>query len=188
MQYREINPITQGYPDHITVNGTRKRIRTGFRYWMSIALCIEDGAVDDVEAVFSIVDLAGLEITDLQADLEAVMLFLAGGEVQKGKAERVLDYEQDAALIISSFQHWYGIDLSDPATDMHWWRFLDLLGGLGEDTPIMQVVQIRTAPLPAGKDEATRKRREALKQAKRDYRLKPRNAAQAAARDRDTWE
>ena len=187
MRYRETNPITQGYPDHVEVNGKRKAIRTGFRYWIQIALCIEDGAVDDVETVYSILELSQIEPTDLESDLNALVGFLSGGGTSRGKAGKVLDYQQDAALIVASFQHWYGIDLTDPKVNMHWWRFLDLLSGLGEDTPIMRAVKVRTAELPKGNDEATRERRKALEEAKRAYRLVPRNAEQAAARDREIW-
>ena len=188
MKYRETNPIINGYPGYVTVGDVRKPVRTGFRYWMQIALCIEDGAVDTVETIFSIMDLAQLEPTDLEADLKALMLFLSGGEQSNDKNEKVIDYQQDAALIVASFQQQYGIDLTDPKVNMHWWRFLDLLSGLGEETPIMRVIDIRTAELPQGRDEATRKRREAMRKAKKKYRLIPRNAEQAFQRDKDIWD
>ena len=184
---RATNPIISGYPDHIEVNGERRSIRTGFRYWMSIAQCIEDGMVGDVETVYSILALADLEPHDLASDLKALVLFLNGGEESREKSEKVLDYDQDAGLIVASFQKEYGLDLTDPSVNLHWWRFLDLLSGLGEDTPIMRVVQIRTADLPQGSDKASRERREDLKKAKRHYRLKPRNMEQAIERDRAVW-
>lgn len=187
MKCRATNPIIHGYPAYVVVNGVRKDIRTGFRYWMQAALCIEDGTVSDTETLYTLYALADLEPTDAQADMEALLGFLAGGEPTKGRADKVMDFGQDAGLLVASFQMQYGMDLSDPKVNLHWWHFLDLLAGLSDDTPIMRVIQVRTADLPSGKDEATRKRRAALKKAKRDYRLIPRNPEQMMKREAEVW-
>ena len=117
-----MNPITEGYPDHLTIDGKVYRFRTGFRYWMQIAQCIEDGMVDTTETIFSMYDLSGLEPSgDVLADFKAMNTFLSGGEIRKSKGGKVFDFEQDAGLIVASFQKEYGIDLTDPKLRMHWW-------------------------------------------------------------------
>lgn len=40
------------------------------------------------------------------------------------------DFTVDAGPICADFQRVYGIDLTDPETTIHWWRFMALLEGL----------------------------------------------------------
>ena len=40
------------------------------------------------------------------------------------------DFTVDADAIAAAFMREYGIDLTDPDTTMHWWRFMALLEGL----------------------------------------------------------
>ena len=60
---------------------------------------------------------------------------------------KTIDFEQDMPLIYAAFWQTYGIDLERER--LHWWKFLFLLQGLPSDTRMMQVVEIRTRPLPA---------------------------------------
>lgn len=46
--------------------------------------------------------------------------------------EPVSNFYQDQWRIISAFRSQYGIDLTDPAADMHWWLFAGLLSTLDE--------------------------------------------------------
>lgn len=59
-----------------------------------------------------------------------------------------MDFKQDAEAIYSSFWQCYGIDLLGKDKDLHWWAFSCLLSGLSEDTKLMQIVSIRTKPMP----------------------------------------
>jgi hypothetical protein len=45
---------------------------------------------------------------------------------------------------VSSFRQQYGIRLRTDAHEMPWDEFRDLLAGLGPDTPLGRIVQIRT--------------------------------------------
>lgn len=56
----------------------------------------------------------------------------------------VLDLEQDAEYIYSSFMQAYSIDLMERQGEMHWWKFKALLNGLPEETLIKQIIHIRT--------------------------------------------
>lgn len=78
--------------------------------------------------------------------LDTALGYLAGPpaeekEPKRGKPD--FDYFQDAELISAAFQQAYGLGL-DELTQMHWWRFLSLLGGLPSSTRFMEVVGIRT--------------------------------------------
>lgn len=68
-------------------------------------------------------------------------------EPARTKAQRSVDFTQDAALIYSAFMQAYHIDLRE-ARDMHWWTFSALLSGLPSDTRLMEIVRIRTMPVP----------------------------------------
>ena len=57
------------------------------------------------------------------------------------------DYIIDGPLIVAAFQAAYGLDLTDPATQIHWWRFQALLQGLPETCVFSRVVGWRTADL-----------------------------------------
>ena len=55
----------------------------------------------------------------------------------------VLDYELDADLIYSAFLGQYGIDLID-IEELHWHKFLALLGGINESTRLREVMGYRS--------------------------------------------
>ena len=60
---------------------------------------------------------------------------------------RSIDYTQDAALIYAAFMQAYHIDLR-AERELHWWKFQALLSGLPSDTRLMEIINIRTRPLP----------------------------------------
>lgn len=79
----------------------------------------------------------------LQAVTE--MLFPQDGR----KHKKSMDFIQDGQLIYAAFMQAYGIDLVAEQGRMHWWKFSALLRGLPSNTRFMEVVQIRTKPMPA---------------------------------------
>lgn len=74
--------------------------------------------------------------------------FVSIREPSGNSQPRVMDFKQDAEAIYSSFWQCYGIDLLGKDKDLHWWAFSCLLSGLSEDTKLMQIVSIRTKPMP----------------------------------------
>lgn len=120
----------------------------------------------------------------------ALMDFISGPPVTETKKEgkaaeaspQVLDFEQDADLIVCAFQQAYGIGLEE-LTDMHWWRFLALLSGLPEETRLMQTIKIRTMRVnpkdPPEVREAKRKAKAAV--ALRDTRTPAQRKADVQA-------
>ncbi len=59
-----------------------------------------------------------------------------------------ISYSQDAPYIYAAFLQAYGIDLFKEQGYMQWWCFLSLLKALPEDTRLMQIVEIRSTPVP----------------------------------------
>ena len=57
------------------------------------------------------------------------------------------DYIIDGPLIAAAFQSAYGLDLTDPCTTIHWWRFQALLQGLPDECRFCRVIGWRTADL-----------------------------------------
>lgn len=82
-------------------------------------------------------------------------------EPRKQKSEKkYVDYIQDSAYIYAAFRQAYGIDLFAEQDRMHWWQFLSLFQGLPENTRIMQIISIRSKPIP----KATRYNRDEINQ------------------------
>lgn len=66
----------------------------------------------------------------------------------KAPHAKSMDFIQDGPLIYAAFMQAYGMDLNDQRGRLHWWKFTALLRGLPSNTRFMEVVQIRTKPLP----------------------------------------
>ena len=94
-------------------------------------------------------------------------------EQQKGKdsGPRVMDFHQDAALILAAFRQAYGIDLFQEQGRLHWLEFLALLSGIPQATRLSEVMEIRACKVPP----ATKNNHEqvrALLKAKAKYALR----------------
>ena len=63
--------------------------------------------------------------------------------------QKSMDFIQDGPLIYAAFMQAYGIDLNAQRGKLHWWKFTALLHGLPSNTRLMEIVQIRTRPMPA---------------------------------------
>lgn len=141
-----------------------------------------------MEKAAAALSLSGIERDDPAEDLDGVLRFLeAGAEPSKKHGPRVFDWDRDAGLIVASFQMQYGIDVTARDCDLHWWRFMDLLRGMGNDTPIIQAVSLRSMELPEGSDRWTQQRRAAIIEAKKRLALPAKTAAEKQARERALW-
>lgn len=67
--------------------------------------------------------------------------------------QHIYSYEQDADAIYSSFMMQYHIDLLKERGKMHWCVFRALFDGLGEDTPIQRIIELRQKNLADIPDE-----------------------------------
>lgn len=89
-----------------------------------------------------------------QQAFDALLWFYRGGRdappqppAAAGGEALAYDYVIDGALIAAAFQQVYGIDLTDSATRIHWWRFQALMQGLPEGCTFSRIVGWRTADL-----------------------------------------
>ncbi len=166
-------------PRHVLFQGRKIRIRPELA---RVLLCLKVSA-DPVLSDWDKLDLC-LQIlvrhraqipkddTDKAALFQAVFDFLAEAEKQQSHGTKVFDFEQDAAYIYAAFYQCYHIDLlSKAGRKLHWHQFISLFGGLSEDTRLMQIISIRSRPMPkATKYNADE--RKALARLKSQYRLK----------------
>lgn len=81
-----------------------------------------------------------------------------------------IDFLQDAPYIYAGFRQAYGIDLYDEQGKLHWLKFLALFRALPENTRIMEIVSIRTRPIPK-RTKYNAEEIRALMRAKETYRL-----------------
>ena len=70
------------------------------------------------------------------------------GEKEKSKSKKTFDFSQDAKYIYAGFMQTYGIDLFNYKNKLHWLKFVSLFQGLPQETKIMQIIDIRTRPIP----------------------------------------
>ncbi|GGE47626.1 hypothetical protein GCM10011391_28010 [Pullulanibacillus camelliae] len=87
-----------------------------------------------------------------------------------GDNKKLYDLKQDAEYIYASFMQEYGIDLIDMQGELRWEKFIALLGGLRDKTKFKEIIGIRGAKLPSGKEMADERKR--LRELKQIYALK----------------
>lgn len=166
-------------PRHVLFQGEKIGIRPEFA---RVLLCLKISAdpvlsdPDKLELCLQILVRHRARIpkndTDKAALFQAVFDFLADVEKKQSHSMKVFDFEQDAAYIYAAFYQCYHIDLlSKTGRKLHWHQFISLFGGLSEDTRLMQIISIRSRPMPkATKYNADE--RKALARLKSQYRLK----------------
>ena len=95
----------------------------------------------------------GQRPADAQNAFDALLWFYRAGRKEQPaegggpRPELAFDYILDGPLIAAAFEAAYGLDLTCPATRIHWWRFQALMQGLPEGCVFSRVVGWRTADL-----------------------------------------
>ncbi len=113
---------------------------------------------------------------NLEEALAAILRFYLRTETPEtapSSAPAAYDFLQDWDVILSGFQEKYGIDLTNPALNLHWWRFMALLEGL-ISPDLGQRAYLRTADLSEFDPQIRRKilqmrRKFAVNQPKETY-------------------
>lgn len=147
--------LYEPFPDRISVNGTEYRLTLYFDRVLRYIDLLEESPADAAEVGYSWLvsspKNAAPEVKSEVLDrIQRDILFppkrrLAG----RKRNARVVDFTFDAAEVYASFMRDYHIDLIEEQERMHWCRFIALFQGLSEDTPIRQIMRIRTEDLPA---------------------------------------
>lgn len=185
-----MNAIIYGYPNCIEVGSSSIEIDTDFRVWLMILEALNDDELTNAEKARTLFELAGIPRQHQNADaVKALTEFSRAGFHGRGGSSgaKSFDFGWDCEEIIASFQMQYSIDLTSKDTTLHWWRFMALFRGLGEQTPIMKVIRIRTAELPSGNSEDSRKERARLSDLKKQFALPAMSYREQVKRDRDVW-
>lgn len=147
-------------PTQATINGRTVPIRTDYRYALRAFDVIADKGISDEERALAVIYVVFGRLPDdgepMEPWLEKARVFLQCGETTDQQRDRPADlsFTHDAGLIAASFASDYGIDLH--ATQMHWWRFVELIGGLTETSVLSRVREIRNINLGDIKDAKTR--------------------------------
>lgn len=135
-----------GLPSRIEIGGELFDIDTGFRTWLSVGELLDRSEVPwlDISALVFVDNVLPVGTEWVRRVLE---FYKSPNPVPKSSgssSERAVDYIIDGDYIVAAFQHAYGIDLTDPALDMHWHRFLALFRGLPDDTAMSRIIGYRS--------------------------------------------
>ena len=123
------------YPEYVEIEGHKFKINTDFRYAIECNRIAEDKNIGDYERALAIIYTLfgdeGIDATDYYEKLLKLALkyLKCGKETEVSSNEKKdMDYIQDMDYIEASFMSDYHIDL--PSTEMHWWKFYNLMNGL----------------------------------------------------------
>lgn len=122
------------YPEYAEIDGKRYKINTDFRVAIECNRIAEDNNIGDFERAMAIIyKLFGDEglddIDNCNELLEIAKKYLScGKEIEIDDEKLDMDYYEDMDYIEASFMSDYHIDLTN--TNMHWWKFYNLMNGL----------------------------------------------------------
>lgn len=168
------------YPEYVKINDKKYKINTEFRVAIECNEIAMDETINDFERALAIIYKLfgdeGINDTDnYEKLLELAQKYLScGKEVTENNEEPDMDFIQDMDYIETSFMSDYSIDLAN--TEMHWWKFYNLMNGLsnsdiGNCCVLNRVRNLRTYDTKDIKDQ---KELEKIKKAKEQVALKKR--------------
>ena len=196
------NMLLDRAPSSVMVGGAPVPVRTGWRTGIRAMQAAEDPALDERQRATAVLALLfgrregrrvalPPECADVEASLGAALWFLGLGEPRKPEgpasgapALRTWDWNWDAWRVAADFEREYGIDLTDPGLQMHWWRFWALFRGLGDTSKTMQAIGIRGARPSKDMTDAERKR---LASMQRELMLPARTEEEARRNSTMLW-
>ena len=141
------------YPEYGRVKGEKYKINTDYRAALRCFKVIDDETICDEERALAVIFILFGFIPENNLDdfLRIAGDYLRCGEAETTSAsERDMDFNIDEKYIISSFMSDYKIDL--PSTDMHFWKFIQLIQGLTEHCALSRVRELRNFDLSEIKD------------------------------------
>ena len=123
------------YPKYVKIGEKKYKINTDFRVAIECQEIALDDSIGDFERALAIIyKLFGDDGLDdsnnYEKLLELAQKYLSCGKEVDSKTneEPDMDFIQDMDYIEASFMSDYNIDLSN--TEMHWWKFYNLMNGL----------------------------------------------------------
>ena len=167
------------YPKYVKIGEKKYKINTDFRVAIECQEIALDNSIGDFERALAIIyKLFGDDGLDdsnnYEKLLELAQKYLScGKEVDnKTNVEPDMDFVQDMDYIEASFMSDYNIDLQN--TEMHWWKFYNLINGLsnsemGNCCVLNRVRNLRNFDTKDIKDQ---KEKERIEKAKKQVALK----------------
>lgn len=122
-------------------------------------------------AVFLLFGNQHLTGEETQEAIEKARCILFGTQKSESSGPRVLDFQQDAELILAAFRQAYGIDLFREQGRLHWLEFIALLNSIPQGTRLSEIMEIRACKVP----RVTKNNREqvqSIMKAKAKYAIK----------------
>lgn len=122
-------------PEYVKVNNKKYKIDTSFRTAIKCIDIANDFNIYDYERALAIIYmLFGDEALDDKENYEKLLKLAqkylsCGQELKEDNDNEIdMDFTQDMNLIETSFLSDYNMDISN--SNMHWWKFYDLVNGL----------------------------------------------------------
>ena len=134
-------------PNALLIDGRAYPIRTDFRAGIEYQRIAAAGRL--TAAIFLNLWFPADPPEDVPAAIEGISRFLRRSDsapANDSGGPIPYDLTVDSDVIVAGFMERYGIDLTNPETHMHWWRFTALLEGLCGPS-FARRVEIRTKDL-----------------------------------------
>ncbi len=135
-------------PTTVDANGQTLHIRNDgdWRMVIDVNIALSDIALNDQEravaALTIFYDVDGLErIKDPQSAIDGMLRFISAGTESPVKKPKLVDWEDDAQLIVSGINSVLGREVRMESY-MHWWTFIAAYMSIG-DGALATVVSIR---------------------------------------------
>lgn len=168
------------YPEYAKIGDKKYKINTDFRVAIECQSIATDESISDYERSLAIIyklfgDDGINDFNNYEKLLEIAIKYLDCGkeiEPSKNNEEPDMDFKQDMDYIEASFMSDYNIDLTN--TNMHWWKFYNLINGLsnsemGNCCVLNRVRNLRNYDTKEIKDPKERKK---VEEAKKQVALK----------------
>lgn len=134
-------------PTELSVNGTRYNIRTHFQDVLTILLAFDDPELENNEKVYVCLhnlyeDFEGMPTTDYEEAFKVALAFIEHGSgSERGRAVRLMDWEQDEPLVFPAINRIAGFETRS-VEYLHWWTFLGFFMEIS-DGVFSQVLSMR---------------------------------------------
>lgn len=133
-------------PTSLEVDGKQYTINSDFRVALLIFEAYSDPELNLQEKYTVCLKCLYKEIPqNTEEALKKAVWFLDGGDMPKSKQapKKIMDWEQDQAIIFPAINKVAGYETRTPNKYLHWWSFLGMFGEIGEGL-YSQVMNIRS--------------------------------------------
>lgn len=177
------------YPEYVEIKSKLYKINTDFRIAIECNRIAEDNTIGDLERglaiIYTLFGEDGINTPEhYEKLLELAKKYLScGKEIEDNSEKPDMDFIEDMDYIEASFMSDYHIDL--PNTEMHWWKFFNLMNGLsnsemGNCCVLNRVRNLRNFDT---KDIKDNKERQKIEKAKQQVALKKNKPKKKEATD-----